>query len=130
MFVLALWDWCLTLDMWQEMVKSRCEENGEFAMESSHQKSVIKTTSVGLLYSIEDTPPWYLPKREFQENIKSHYLTQLTQLVSGFPSPHVFVISAIFVWRFVSCLLCPQHFFVMSHHVIGPCNCTIYSTIT
>ena len=83
MFVLALWDWCLTLDMWQEMVKSRCEENGEFAMESSHQKSEIKTTSVGLLYSIEDTPPWYLPKREFQENIKSHYLTQLTQLVSA-----------------------------------------------
>merc|ERR1712032_713699 len=40
--------------------KSRCEENGEFAMESSHQKSVIKTTSVGLLYSIEDTPPWYI----------------------------------------------------------------------
>jgi len=44
----------------EEMVKSRCEENGEFAMESSHQKSEIKTTSVGLLYSIEDTPPWYI----------------------------------------------------------------------
>ena len=47
------------IDMWQEMVKNKCEENRDLAMEGSHQKSEIKKTSVGLLYSIEDTPPGY-----------------------------------------------------------------------
>ena len=49
-------------EMLQGMVKSRCEErkeeNGELSMERLDEKAKIKTTSVGLLYSIEDTPPW------------------------------------------------------------------------
>ena len=80
----------LSLNMCQEMVKNRCEENGDLAKEGSQQKSDIKTTSVGLLYSIEDTPPWY----SHDNAKKSCYLKRLTQLVRGYPSPRVFVIFA------------------------------------
>ena len=49
--------------MLQGMEKSRRaeerkEENGDLSLERLDEKAEIKTTSVGLLYSIEDTPPW------------------------------------------------------------------------
>ena len=49
--------------MLQGMEKSRRaeerkEENGDLSLERLDEKAKIKTTSVGLLYSIEDTPPW------------------------------------------------------------------------
>ena len=50
--------------MLQEMMKSRCEEGKKDDEENVHQKNVHqenlhqKRTNVGLLYSIEDTPPW------------------------------------------------------------------------